>query len=129
MVAFMLGDFDYDRHKFPLDDVVLAVALTLGGAVFAAISLFLVRLEKATQPTLSGHVRRCFIFYLSLAILSLVVVQDYIASRTIVSYRQEVATPTIDWLLVLALPILIDALVLLRARRPNRHHLAGRASV
>lgn len=49
--------------------------------------------------------------------LFVAVVQDYIASRTVVSYRQEVATPTIDWLLVVTLPVLTDALILLRQRR------------
>ena len=123
-IDFILGGFEYEWQNSPLDDAVSAATLILGGVVFAAICDVSTRLQIPSHHTLREHARRCCIFYVALIVLTLALVQDQIASRTVVSYRQEVATPTIDWLLVLTLPVLIDFLVLLRQRRRS-----GRATL
>ncbi len=127
-VDFIPGGFGYEWRNSPLHHAVSAGTLILGGVVFAAICDAATRQEIASHPTLRDHGRRCSIFYAALIVLSVAVVQDQVASRTVVSYRQEVATPTIDWLLVLTLPVLIDSLVLLRQRwRSGRATLEGTA--
>ena len=115
----------YEPHDPYFNNISLAARLLAGGAVLATINLILNRLEGASQPSALDRFRRCALLYLSLAVLSVAVLQDYLASRTETAYRQEVATPTVYTLLTVSYPVLIGVLVLLRERRRRNHPTAG----
>ncbi|MEJ7841769.1 MAG: hypothetical protein WKF95_08350 [Rubrobacter sp.] len=118
---------EYESQGAYFDTAFSAAWLLIIGIVLGSISFAFIRLEGTPRPGLVDHVRHCCLLYLSLVILSVAVVSDYVASRTATTYRQEVATPTVDWLLFVIYPVLIDALILLHQRR--RFDLASSESL
>ncbi|MBA2511587.1 MAG: hypothetical protein M3479_04750 [Actinomycetota bacterium] len=111
-----------------LDDAVSVVGILFCGAVLFAVDRGIVDLEGPSRHSGLGHVRRCSVFYGLFVVLLVIVMSDYVASRTVTTYRQEVATPTVYWLLFVGYPILLDASVLARRWRQCNQTTFGGAS-